>query len=409
MDQWYYLDGDKRVGPFDVGAIQQLLRAGIIGEASLVARVGDAEWKPASSLVEKKEPMAQEAVPTPSVTRPPASRGFDVGPLKPISLATGAFVGFFVIQLLLLRSYFGRTNVNPRMEFAWDRAFASCAVTVTALILLAITLGTVDWFRRKRILGGKKSAAWLWTLVVMWLVVAVACNWANHSPAHTTGYLKLTAMYMQGAGGSAVLYVAVLALAVVVTVAVGGSLAARRVIKASAAARVLPPVPTLIAGVVARMVVVLAFFAGMFSWSVPMMKWPPKKNTDRRTIDLIVRAIEDYSANEKESLGRAWCQLLDMAPRTQQQTWFGDSMGHIDHNLMGLLGKHLDESLKSRAEILDTWGQPVRAALDGDGDGMINFGVEEQLQGRAAVWTIGWNGVDERGGGDDVMVVIGGL
>jgi len=46
--EWFYLNGQERKGPFDLATIQQLLQAGVIHPETRVAKQGDPDWKPAA-------------------------------------------------------------------------------------------------------------------------------------------------------------------------------------------------------------------------------------------------------------------------------------------------------------------------------------------------------------------------
>lgn len=64
-NEWYYLDGQDRRGPFSLEAMRQLLQAGVIQPETWVARQGDADWGPAATLLANVPPNVINAPPIP--------------------------------------------------------------------------------------------------------------------------------------------------------------------------------------------------------------------------------------------------------------------------------------------------------------------------------------------------------
>lgn len=69
LNEWYYLDGHDRRGPFSIEAMKQMLQAGVIQPETWVARQGDSDWGPAATLLSSP----QTNIPPP-MSPPPTSK-----------------------------------------------------------------------------------------------------------------------------------------------------------------------------------------------------------------------------------------------------------------------------------------------------------------------------------------------
>jgi uncharacterized RDD family membrane protein YckC len=61
---WYYADGARQVGPVEESALDDLVKAGVVRDDTLVWRDGMPNWQPHGAVRGAKEPQPMAAVPT---------------------------------------------------------------------------------------------------------------------------------------------------------------------------------------------------------------------------------------------------------------------------------------------------------------------------------------------------------
>ena len=96
------------------------------------------------------------------------------------------------------------------------------------------------------------------------------------------------------------------------------------------------------------------------------------------------------SANDSADLSPENGVLLDVLRARDEQ-----------ENPRGIVFFESREDRFRGSALVDPWGQPYRIVLDTNGDGQINVG-NKMLRTPVAVWSIGKNGRDEAGAGDDI-------
>ena len=130
-DQWFYLDGQVRRGPFSHDALLQLLHAGVINPDTLVHRDGDQHWTSAGAAM---APSNKAAATTPRPTRPPATTKRFENVKTPTKSDNNvlAGIGWTVALIAVLAFAIGMYTLNP------------------TLIIPALAIGVFRWLFRSK-------------------------------------------------------------------------------------------------------------------------------------------------------------------------------------------------------------------------------------------------------------------
>lgn len=202
VQEWFYLEGEDRKGPFDFAVIQQLLQAGVIKPDAWVAKQGDDDWTPAEVALNlssnSQEPTAditEATIPTAIAdTSQTASRAGG----KAFLLLSGLpLLAFFIIHLFICFTAFRLVNKGPEApDFAWSRLSINLA---SLLIVASLPAIGQCWIQKLRWSRGKKrgsSDPTLALLIASWILLFGICIWIVVSAKPTYYALSLVRLYM---------------------------------------------------------------------------------------------------------------------------------------------------------------------------------------------------------------------
>jgi formylglycine-generating enzyme required for sulfatase activity len=136
---------------------------------------------------------------------------------------------------------------------------------------------------------------------------------------------------------------------------------------------------------------------------------PAAISTTRRTVELVARAIDIWHCKYGGGLAQHW-QKVDRgdfnpgAPSPPPDLPRTDVIGEMTSNLDLILEDFLPGDLQCRM-VQDEWNRNLRVLIDGDGDGRLALGGTT-VEARAIVWSMGSDGIDNQGSGDDVVALL---
>ena len=309
-ENWFYLDGQERKGPFDIGALRQLLKVGVINPDSWVAKEGDAEWKPAKKLLEADDTITP---PAPSFNELEQGKTGQPPQAHPISTANAPAMPHEL------------ENPEPVAKAAPPAAISET--------------GPVPKLVSEPEHPGRKGI-----ILVFGLLAVLAIIIVNQS-------------------------------------------------KTSVSTLVASPSPSTPSNAQAL-----------------IAPEPATHPTTRRTVEWVTRAIDFWHCKYPGVLAQHW-QKFERgdfnpgAPSPPPDLPRTDVIGDLNSNLDLLLEDFFPGDLQCRGIVQDEWNRNLRVLLDGDGDGKLLLnGITHDA--RAIVWSMGADGIDNQGGGDDVVALL---
>lgn len=429
--EWFYLDGEKSKGPFSLEAMRQLLQAGVIGPDSWVASNRAPEWRAAGPALE------QSTIPHLGTEgSQPAANAQENPPIqwdrRPLIWAALALGGFFVAILVSSLTHFSKFNPDPaNVVFAWPRVTAQL---IWLFVVVAVSGAVPCWpqyFRLKaKAMNRKPSYRATQLLVWSWICAITVSLWIVLSSPLWNQFRLLIYRYLRDQCGlETIIPVSLLFVAVIA----GSTFVSERVRRQMAASLAANQTPSLSISLARNWVILaslLSFLILIQGVGHLANGWPPLSSrssmkgsaeepgrtppdpTTQAAVDTLISAIKSYQASHGNDLATAWSK---MPPEQKPDEPFdlligygfpneaGDIVAPAEGKLLRLLGLPGGEIFDASQQtgIKDLWGQTIQVALDGNGDGRIQFSGRD-LDAIIAIWSCGPNGRDDNGGADDV-------
>jgi len=419
---WFYLDGEERKGPFDLATIRQLLEAGVITPETWVAREGDPGWTPAaeasdSSFSSPPRPAIHQQ-PSEEV-RSPRSTPSDSSILY--WAAIPLFV-FFISGIVFSQKIFSiryPDGTAQSRELSDQTLGAIHQLTpesfpdtqqeiVSAIAMFAVCLipglvlcGFNKTLSKLRSKGERISISRQIIQVVGWGLIIIGCLIISFYATTTRSYFLLSVLYHYEIDDQLFGWYTV-TLAIPLLLSMYSLRLSRTQRKLAECSGTPPGMMSLIASGWSKITVILILtvaIAPVFVW----FQLGKRGNPDALFIEQMIQAIAQA---ERET------EILTRIGEMKKQDTSALVTRPVILNIE--IGGKLDEILKNGCpEILmkdgtplDTWNRlPFRVALDSNGDHAVDLGGR-RLEARAVVWSVGFNGKDELGSGDDVVSIL---
>lgn len=455
VQEWYYLEGEEGKGPFDLEVMRQLWVAGVLDPQSYVARGGDANWSAAEHLL------------APLVSQGGASReivSHRVPAAAPVSSSSAVWHAGWPALLLALASLL--VLLLPGV-FLWDqlcesrgpqdlisgRGLSGKLPAIVhhlmptnrlevkdgiqhALIYTLVCLGGAAGMASSARLRGRllersrKAAVWLTPLHVMgWLGVIVGCAVITFLSPIWRSAVMFSQRYLLGSGGTSELRLIAVAVAVAVTLATVAILIVRKHAKRASMRHGSKPLLVMASGNLGVTAINLALCVAAIP-AIFLITRKPIANPDREVAVALLDSFDSFQQRNGDRLIAYWAEPekesslfgprdtepFDVHIRARRNA-DGDVVGISTGRLVDLLSgdeavrailtqtSYIDPRFAETREIEDAWNlEPFRITLDSNADGRLRIAGQE-IQAQAAVWSVGWNGQDEQGGGDDVLTI----
>lgn len=418
---WFYLHDEDRKGPFDLATIRQLLEAGVITPETWVAREGDPGWIPAVEASDSVSAPPRSATPQPAFEKdisPPSAPSdssflywagiplfvfFISGTVFKAKVAAMRFPDGIVQTREMSDSILAGVHelIPKTLPNLQQDIVSALLMFIGCLIPGLIFCGFHQFNSEIRIKEQRIPVMGRISQVIIWGVVIVGCIILSLYASTTRTYALLSMLGRYDLGSHLFGWFSA-TLAVLFLLSLYALRLSRNQRKQAERTGARAEKIALIASGWSEITIMLILMASVLPIVGGFIK-TTHNNPDAVFIERMILAI-DQTEHETQIVSRIG--EMNMADTFALVTPPVISNLEIGSKLDGILKNECPEILMKDGTPLDTWNRlPFRVALDSNGDRVVDLGGRK-LDARAVIWSVGFNGKDELGSGDDVVRIL---